>query len=285
MVSAATGLLDHGGPDTRGGERPAPDRVADADQATATFAGLGVGPIVLLHGLMGRGRTWRRQIPWLRRYGRVFTFDAAYHTGADAPEPADDAELSTERFVGDLAEILTWIDLGPAVLVGHSMGALHAWCAAADYPELVSALVLEDMAPDFRGRTTASWTPWFDSWPERFESRQQAEEMFGAVAGRYFYEAFDDGHLHGRLPVWAAIAEEWGRRDFWDQWRAVAVPTLLIEAEHSVTPPAQMRKMASVNDHAQYLRAAGAGHLVHDDAPQLYRGAVEAFLSGLPDRD
>ena len=26
---------------------------------------------------MGRGRTWRRQIPWLRRYGRVFTFDAA----------------------------------------------------------------------------------------------------------------------------------------------------------------------------------------------------------------
>jgi pimeloyl-ACP methyl ester carboxylesterase len=27
---------------------------------------------------------------------------------------------------------------------------------------------------------------------------------------------------------------------------------------------------------------AGAGHVVHDDAPHEYRGAVEAFLSGLP---
>ena len=64
------------------------------------------GPIVLLHGLMGRGRTWRRQIPWLRRYGRVFTYDAAFHTGADAALISDPAEVSTERFVADLAEIL-----------------------------------------------------------------------------------------------------------------------------------------------------------------------------------
>ena len=126
---------------------------------------------------MGRGRTWRRQIPWLRRYGRVFTFDAAFHTGADAALISDPAEVSTERFVADLAEILTWIDLGPAVLVGHSMGALHAWCAAAEYPELVSALVVEDMAPDFRGRTTAEWTPWFDSWPDRFSSLGHAADV------------------------------------------------------------------------------------------------------------
>lgn len=267
-VTAETGLLDHGGP----------DRGLDAQQSTEA---LGVGPIVLLHGLMGRGRTWRRQIPWLRRYGRVFTFDAAFHTGADAALISDPAEVSTERFVADLAEILTWIDLGPAVLVGHSMGALHAWCAAAEYPELVSALVVEDMAPDFRGRTTAEWTPWFDSWPDRFSSLGHARQMFGDVAGRYFYEAFDDGALHGRLATWAAIAQEWGERDFWDQWRRVPVPSLLIEAGHTVTPEGQMRKMASVNDHAAHLKVNGAGHLIHDDAPEVFRGAVEAFLSGL----
>ena len=273
-----TGLLDHGGP---GGDDPDTAEVSERQ---------GVGPIVLLHGLMGRGRTWRRQVPWLRRYGRVFTFDAAFHTGADVrhAEPGDaepaGAELSTERFVADLAEILTWIDLGPAVLVGHSMGALHAWVAAAHYPELVSALVVEDMAPDFRGRTTDNWTPWFSSWPERFASQTEAEAMFGPVAGRYFYEAFDDGRLHGSLPVWTAIADEWSHRDYWAQWRQVAVPTLVLEAEHGVTPPGQMRKMCSLNDNAQYLRIDGAGHLIHDDAPDVYRGAVEAFLSGLPVR-
>nr|WP_245551512.1 alpha/beta hydrolase [Gordonia rhizosphera] len=262
---ADTGLLDHGGP-------------VDADGTPVR----GVGPIVLLHGLMGRGRTWRRQIPWLRRHGRVFTFDAAFHTGADDTPPDDPSDLSTDRFVADLAEILVWIDQGPAVLVGHSMGALHAWCTAARYPEMVSALVIEDMAPDFRGQTTRTWTPWFDSWPQRFGSLAAAERMFGGVAGRYFYEAFDDGRLHGSLQIWADIAEEWGGRDFWAEWSSVRVPSLVIEAEHTVTPPGQMRKMCSVNDFAQYLRVVGAGHLVHDDAPDEYRGAVEAFLSMLP---
>lgn len=267
VIDYETGLRDHGGPDPVGGHD--------------------LGPIVALHGLMGRGRTWRRQIPWLRRYGRVFTVDAAWHTGADGVgELADipSAELSTERFVADVAELLTWIDRGPAVLVGHSMGGLHAWCTAAAYPELVSAIVVEDMAYDFRGRTTTAWTPWFDSWPDRFESAAQAQEMFGDVAGRYFYEAFDDGRLHGTLPVWGAIADEWGERDFWSQWCAVEAPSLLIEAEHTVTPPGQMRRMADENPAAQHVLARGAGHLVHDDAPDFYRGAVEAFLSGLPAR-
>ena len=238
-------------------------------------------PIVLLHGLMGRGRTWRRQIPWLRGYGRVFTYDAAGHRGADEALPRGPEELCTERFVADLAEILTWIDMGPAVLIGHSMGGLHAWCTAAEYPELVAALVIEDMAPDFRGRTTAGWEPWFSSWPDRFDSLDQAQEMFGEVAGRYFYEAFDDGALHGRLTVWADIAEEWGRRDFWEQWQAVQAPALLIEAQNSVTPDGQMAKMAAAVEDSILLRVAGSDHLVHDSAPDEYRGAVEAFLCGL----
>lgn len=264
IAPTAVGLLDHGG-------------------LGADVEGVGLGPIVLVHGLMGRGRTWRRQVPWLRRHGRVFTFDAAFHTGAaDPASPAPtSADVTTERFVADLAEILTWIDQGPAVLIGHSMGGLHAWCVAADYPELVSALVVEDMAPDFRGQTTANWTPWFHSWPQRFASIEEAMNMFGPVAGRYFYEAFDDGRLHGDLDTWTAIADEWGRRDFWDAWRRVGVPSLVIEAEGTVTPPGQMRTMRAVNDNATHLLAPGAGHLVHDDAPDFYRGAIEAFLSGL----
>ncbi|MFT4086963.1 MAG: alpha/beta hydrolase [Gordonia sp. (in: high G+C Gram-positive bacteria)] len=241
----------------------------------------GCPPILLLHGLMGRGRTWRRQIPWLRDYGRVFTFDAAFHQGAERCEEPTPQAISTERFVADVAEVITWIDHGPVVLIGHSMGGLHAWCTAAEYPELVSALVVEDMAPDFRGQTTGTWAPWFESWPDRFDGLSAAREMFGDVAGRYFYEAFDDGRLHGRIPIWADIAEEWGGRDFWTQWDAVQAPSLLLEAEYTVAPEGQMRQMARRNPRAQYLRAAGAGHLIHDDAPEFFRGAVEAFLSGL----
>ena len=254
------GLIDHGGLDD------------------------GVGPILLLHGLMGRGRTWSRQIPWLRDYGRVFTFDAAFHQGADRVGDPSADDLATERFVADVAETVVSIDRGPAVLIGHSMGGLHAWCTAAEYPELASAVVVEDMAPDFRGQTTGTWQPWFESWPDRFADEAEAQALFGPVAGHYFYEAFDDGRLHGTVTVWADLAEEWGGRDFWTQWESVRVPSLLLEAEHTVTPPGQMSDMAARNPDSTYLRLDGAGHLAHDDVPATYRGAVEAFLSSLPRR-
>ena len=38
-------------------------------------------PLVLVHGLMGRGTTWSRQLPWLTRLGEVFTYDAPWHRG------------------------------------------------------------------------------------------------------------------------------------------------------------------------------------------------------------
>jgi len=235
-------------------------------------------PVVLVHGLMGRGTTWSRQLPWLTALGEVHTYDAPWHRGRDVEDPHP---VSTERFVDDLAGAVE--SLGrPAVLVGHSMGGLHSWCLAAARPELVTALVVEDMAPDFRGRTTGPWEPWLRALPAEFGSEQQVLDEFGPVAGRYFVEAFDrtetGWRLHGRPERWIEIAAQWGVRDYWDQWQAVGVPTLLVEAGNSVTPPGQMERMRSTGSHVTYLRVPGAGHLVHDDAPAEYRDAVEPFL-------
>ena len=81
---------------------------------------------------------------------QVYTYDALWHRGREVDDPHP---ISTERFVADLADAVAALGT-PARLVGHSMGALHSWCLAAERPDLVSALVVEDMAPDFRGRTT-----------------------------------------------------------------------------------------------------------------------------------
>ncbi|MFV0494851.1 alpha/beta fold hydrolase [Mycobacterium sp.] len=234
-------------------------------------------PIVLVHGLMGRGTTWSRQLPWLSDLGAVYTYDAPWHRGRDVNDPHP---VSTERFVADLGEVVS--ALGTTVrLIGHSMGALHSWCLAAQHPELVTALVIEDMAPDFRGRTAGAWEPWLHALPVEFESAEKVCAEFGPVAGRYFLEAFDrtgaGWRLHGHTAKWIEIAAEWGTRDYWRQWLAVRAPSLLIEAGTSVTPPGQMRKMAQIGAAATYLKIP-AGHLIHDEAPEAYRAAVESFL-------
>ncbi|ODR26793.1 alpha/beta fold hydrolase [Mycolicibacterium porcinum] len=238
-------------------------------------------PIVLVHGLMGRGSTWSRQLPWLTGLGEVYTYDAPWHRGRDVVDPYP---ISTERFVADLGDAVAGLGR-PAILVGHSMGALHSWCLAAARPELARAVVVEDMAPDFRGRTTGPWEPWVHALPVEFGSAQEVYDEFGPVAGRYFLEAFDrtatGWRLHGYPQWWLDIAAQWGTRDYWQQWRDVRVPTLLVEAGNSVAPPGQMREMAEIGKDTRYLHVPGAGHLIHDDAPEVYREAVTGFLSAL----
>lgn len=235
-------------------------------------------PLVLVHGLMGRGSTWSRQLPWLTRLGSVYTYDAPWHRGRDVADPHP---VSTERFVADLGEAVAALE-APVTLIGHSMGGLHSWCLAAQRPELVSALIVEDMAPDFYGRTIGAWAPWAHALPVEFDSAEQVFAQFGPVAGQYFLDAFDrtktGWRLHGQAARWIEIAAEWGTRDYWAQWRAVQAGALLIEAGNSVTPAGQMQAMAAARPQHSYLRVPQAGHLVHDEAPQQYRRAVESFL-------
>lgn len=232
--------------------------------------------IVLLHGLMGSGRTWGRQVPWLRAFGQVYVVDAEGHRGARESR----AVPTTDDFVDDLVDVLG--DVGPATVIGHSMGGLHGWCLAARRPDLVRALVVEDMAPDFRGLTSAGWAASIEAWPQPFPDADAVRSWFGDVAGRYFLDSFerrDDGWwLHGDVATFRAIADEWGRRDFWSEWTSVRAPVLLIEAENSVTPSGQMARMHALQPLSTHVVVTGAGHLVHDDRPEDYRRIVTDFL-------
>ncbi len=234
-------------------------------------------PILLMHGLMGMPRTWRRHVPWLREHGHVYSYQAPGH-GRDAP-----ASLTTEAFVEDV--IVHAETIGTSTVIGHSMGALHGWCLAAARPDLVAALVVEDIAPDFRGRTADGWAAIIRSWPQPFRTDDEVRRYFGDVAGQYFLDSFirrEDGwYLHGDVSTFEAISQEWGTRHFWKEWEAVDAPSLLIEGEFGITPARQMRDMAVRNRKSSYILVPGAAHLVHDEQPQLYREKVEGFLTRL----
>jgi pimeloyl-ACP methyl ester carboxylesterase len=245
------------------------------------FGGAGPG-IVLLHGLMGRATTWWRTARWLTPYGRVVGLDARAH-GRNPHRTACD----TETFAHDVAQRIEALELAPATLIGHSMGGLHAIAVAARYPELVRAIVVEDMAPDHRGRTADEWLAYFASWPV-FRSLAHVREFFGP-AGDYFVECFEEGpdgyHLIGDLAQMVDIAREWGRRDYWDLVADVRCPILAVEAGAGPMPAGQMAEMTrrTAGD-ALYHRVEGAGHIVHDMATAEFRGAVEAFLSRVLER-
>lgn len=236
--------------------------------------------IVLLHGLMGRASTWWAHSRWLADHGRVFGVDARGHGDSPATGP-----WRTERFVADLVEVIESLELGPLTVIGHSMGGLHGWELAALRPDLVEALVVEDMAPDHRGRTPDGWTSWFAAMPPTFPSVAAVRDAFGfprPSVGDYLAECVREGPDGYRLltdPAQAGrIAEEWGTRSFWPGVRAVRCPTLLLQAEESPIAGDQMPEMAGVMRDARHVLVPGTGHLLHDDAPDRFRALVSEFL-------
>jgi pimeloyl-ACP methyl ester carboxylesterase len=244
------------------------------------FGGSGSG-FLLLHGLMGRARTWWSVAKWLTTHGRVVGIDARGH----GRNPHKTGPWRTEDFVADAAEVLLSADLAPAVVIGHSMGGLHAWSLAATHPDLVRAVVVEDMAPDQRGKTVDAWRAYFDSWPVPFQSLAQVREFFGP-AGDYFIECVeerDDGyHLIAALDELYDIASEWGEREYWSLVEKVRCPILAIEAEHSAMPAGQMRQLPErASGGGRHLILPGTGHVVHDSAPAAYRAVIEEFLADL----
>lgn len=100
--------------------------------------------VVLVHGA-GMDRTaWAQQTRWLAHRGYATVgIDLPGHGGSDGPAPT-----TIEDTADWLAMLLVHADLGPAHLVGHSMGSLVALETAARHPSLVRSLVLLGAAPE-----------------------------------------------------------------------------------------------------------------------------------------
>lgn len=248
------------------------------DLAVVEFGGSG-DPIVLLHGLMGRATTWWRVAQWLTAHGRVLGLDSRGHGRSGASGP-----WTTERMAADVIELLD--DVGPAVVVGHSMGGLHGLVAAARRPDLVRALVVEDMGVDFRGRDAGAVRAWFGAMPQPFPSLAAVREAFGwprPEFGEYMAECVEeraDGyHLLALVEHTVEIAAKWAERDHWEAVDALRCPVLFVEAEESVAPTGQMAQMAARVAGAAHVLVPGTGHLVHAGAPANYHPILESFVT------
>ncbi|WP_104532031.1 alpha/beta fold hydrolase [Streptomyces natalensis] len=130
-------------------------------------------PLVLLHGGFLDHRMWDDQVPVLASDHRVIAPDARGHgesSNASAPfRPTD-----------DLAALLRHLDVGPATLVGLSMGGAIAVDTALEHPELVSALVISGVGtsePEFQ-----------DPWLKEIEAEEARALAAGDAEG--WVEAF-----------------------------------------------------------------------------------------------
>ncbi|MFF3541502.1 alpha/beta fold hydrolase [Streptomyces platensis] len=133
------------------------------------YRDIGAGrPVVLLHGGFLDSGMWDDQLPALAQHHRVIAPDARGH-GASANATC------AFRHTDDLAALLRHLDVGPAVLVGLSMGAAIAVDTALEHPGLVRALVVSGAGtsePEFH-----------DPWVKELMAEQARALAAGDVEG------------------------------------------------------------------------------------------------------
>ena len=247
------------------------------------FGGDGPG-VLLLHGLAGTALEWEGTAGWLTQEHRVVALDQRGH-GRSERRPGD---VTPAGFVADVLAAIESLSLAPAILVGQSLGGLIAFLAASERPDLVDALIVVEATPTREGPEVAEQiADYFDSWPLPFPSHDAAVTFFGGESLRARAWARNlVAQPDGLRPAFdtdvlvAAIREALARA-YWDEWRALSVPTLLVRGEEGELSPSEADAMAAAQPSAQLVSIPGAGHDVHLDAPEAWRSAVEAFLSRL----
>ncbi|HVW18029.1 MAG TPA: alpha/beta hydrolase [Solirubrobacteraceae bacterium] len=100
----------------------------------------GAPTVLLIHGLMGALEYWGELPEEITDGRRVLRMDLRGHGRSDRTPGA----YQVPGYASDAIAVLEQLTAGPAVVVGHSLGAVTAWHVAQQRPDLVAGAVLED---------------------------------------------------------------------------------------------------------------------------------------------
>jgi pimeloyl-ACP methyl ester carboxylesterase len=140
-------------------------------------------PLVLLHGAGSEWQSFLPLIPALAREFQVYGIDLRGH--GKSSWVTDDYRL--RNYAKDIECFLVNRSLEPAVLYGHSLGALVAVLVAAQSPGHARALILGD-PPFYHHNTSTRESVWYEPFVELhhvINSYHSAQEIDDYIAEHY----------------------------------------------------------------------------------------------------
>ncbi len=130
-------------------------------------------PIIILHGLFGTLDNWQTIAKKLAENHMVFIIDQRNH----GKSPHSD-EFSYKIMAEDLKGFMFQHHIYEAIIMGHSMGGKVAMRFALDYPDMVSKLIVVDIAPKkYKGGHQTIFEAMFDLDLENLTDRRAIDEV------------------------------------------------------------------------------------------------------------
>jgi 3-oxoadipate enol-lactonase len=102
-------------------------------------------PLVLIHPIGGNILIWHQEIQLLMKRGfRVIAYEIRGHYRT-AMSPAK--AYAMRDLVNDLSQLLEHLNITKCTIIGHSIGGIIASMHAAQFPDIVDAIILINSAP------------------------------------------------------------------------------------------------------------------------------------------
>ncbi|MBO6224511.1 MAG: alpha/beta hydrolase [Psychrobacter sp.] len=240
-------------------------------------------PIVFVHGVGLRAESWYQQVSAFNDRYRCYVIDMPGHGESDLlPNPT----LTLEDFAAALNNFIQNVVGEPAIIVGHSLGAMTALQTAVSYPKIVRGVaafnaiynrpdnaaqdvqtraesLLNDLEQNVTDKPIARWfdgNPQYDNEAELCRSWLNNGNRLGYAQA---YQMF--AHLRG-IPA--------------AELKTITVPALLLTGEMDINSSAKMSlTMADILPNANAVIVPEALHMTQMTHANAVNSALERFFA------
>jgi pimeloyl-ACP methyl ester carboxylesterase len=243
-------------------------------------------PLLLIHGLGSSTEDWEAQVEFFAKRFRVVSYDVRGHGKSSKPR----SRYSVPQFAADAAALIEHLQLGPAHVLGISMGGMVALQLTVDRPDLVRSLTVVNSGPEMVLRT---WRQKIAIYQRFAIVRMMGMRRMGQVLSKALLPLPEHASHRQRF------VERWARNHpgaYLRSLRAligwtvtqrlgtIACPTLILTADMDYTPVAFKQWYTAQIPGAELAVIAGARHMLPVERPNEFNEAVANFLWKLPAR-
>ncbi len=240
-------------------------------------------PVLLLHGITDSWHSFERVLPHLP--GSIHAFAISQRGHGDSDRPA--SGYRPQDFATDLAAFVEALDLGPAIIVGHSMGSSVAQRFAIDYPERTLGLVLIGSVttwrdhPDFVELWDADVSTLTDPVDPGFV-REFQESTLAQPVPPAFLDTVVRESLKLPARVWkATLRQGLLDADFSGELGEIEAPTLIVWGDRDELTESEQGPLGAAIEGSRLVVYPGAGHGLHWEEPARFAADLVAFAENV----
>ncbi len=245
----------------------------------------GTPPILLLHGLGATGASWEFQIQPLVEAGfHVIAPDIRGFGNSSYPG----GRVRVSNLSADMVSLLQSLQVGPAHVVGLSMGGAIALQLALDAPNHVKSLVLVSTFASLRPKNYRLWL----YYAFRFllvhtlglptQARLVARRIFPHEHQNLFREEFIQQISQADPKGYRAVMRALVFFDVTERLAEINIPTLVVSGEEDTTIALTTQQhLSHWIPNAHHVIIPKGGHAITVEQPEVFNETMISFLQKL----